>query len=487
VAEKDGVAGLEAEIASLRTENAELRDAISELKNKIADLETKLGQTSKDSSAPPSRDPNSARAEAKQNRAERRKTARKQGKQPGSQGRHLAQVENPDHRKVHRPSTCGGCGADLGGARVVGSEKRQVFDLPPIKTEVTEHVSERVVCRCGHVTNGVFPSEATAPACWGPGVKALGLYLTHRQHIPLARAAEMLSDVLGASVSTGFLAGLALLGERLLAPFVSRAKELLAVNPVIHADETTIRVSSEGWWLHVMACTTVTLLVCHEHRGHDAIDAIGVLPGYDGIVVHDGLAAYDYLENARHAQCCAHLLRHLAKAMRHDDTKLWARLMTEALLDCLAAARRAAGDGRDKVPTTSAGRLKVRYRHAIDVAFRTLPQGPLPKRRNTGGWAPHQRDAYNLAMRFRDDEADILRFISNTLVPFTNNDAERPLRPAKLHDKISGCFRNSKNAEAFATIRSYIATAAKHDKNLFEIFVELFTTGPWLPPDAQPG
>jgi len=166
VAEGDRLAHLESENASLRAENTELRNALSELTNKVADLESKLGQTSKDSSVPPSRDPNTARAEAKQNRDERRKAARKQGKQPGAEGRHLSQVENPDHRHVYRPGTCAGCGAALAGGTVVGSERRQVFDLPPIKVEVTEHVSQRVVCSCGHVTAGVFPAEATAPACW---------------------------------------------------------------------------------------------------------------------------------------------------------------------------------------------------------------------------------------------------------------------------------------------------------------------------------
>ena len=474
-------------VAELEAENAELRGLISELRNKVAELEAKLGQTSKDSSIPPSKDPNTARAEAKADRAARRGGSRKQGKQPGAQGHHLAQVENPDHRVVHLPTTCVGCGGDLTGGTVLSSEKRQVFDLPPIKVEITEHVSQRVACSCGHVSAGVFPLEASAPACWGPGVKALGLYLTHRQHIPLARAGEMLSDVLGAPVSTGFLASLAMSADRLLVPFVGRAKQLLAANAVVHADETTIRVSSQSWWLHVMACSTAILLVCHRNRGREAIDAIGVLPGYDGVVVHDGLSAYDYLENAAHAQCCAHLLRHLAKAMKHDDTKLWAQLMTAVLLDGLGAARRAAEQGRDMVPATSAGRLKLRYRAAIDVAFKTLPEGPLPRRKNTGGWEPHQRDSWNLAMRFRDGEADVLRFLTDTRIGFTNNDAERPLRPAKLHDKISGTFRNAKNAQAFATIRSYIATAAKHNKNLHEAFVELFTTGPWLPPEALPG
>lgn len=483
VAENDR---LQAEGDGLRGEIVELRGLVAELKSRVADLEGQMGRTSKTSSTPPSRDTNTAREEAKLNRAARRAAGRRQGKQPGSEGRHLSQVANVDHRFVYRPPVCGGCGGDLAGARVVGAETRQVFDLPPIAVEVTEHVAQRVACSCGCVTAGVFPAEATAPACWGPNVRALGLYLTHRQHIPVERAAEMMGDVLGAPVSTGFLAGLAVQGQGLLAPFVARARELLSANPVIHADETTIRVSSKGWWLHVMASTMVTLLVLHEKRGREAISEIDLLPGYRGVVVHDGLAAYDYLTLALHAQCGAHLIRHLAAAMEHDDTKLWARLMTEALLAAAAAASRARDEGRTQVPATTAGRLRDRYRFALDVASRTLPDGPPPRLKNTGGWEAHQRASWFLATRMRDDEPDILRFLTDTRIPFSNNNAERPLRPAKLHDKISGTFRSDEHAKAFATIRSYLGTADKHNKNLYKALIELFTTGPWLPPDAIP-
>jgi transposase len=484
VAENDR---LRAENDTLQAEIGELRGLIGELKSRVADLESKSGRTSKTSSIPPSRDPNSAREEAKLNRAARRAAARRQGKQPGSEGKHLSQRSVVDRRVRHRPAMCAGCGADLAGAKVVGGETRQVFDLPEITIEVTEHVAERVVCGCGKVSCGVFPVEATAPACWGPKVKALGVYLTQRQHIPYMRAAEMLSDVLGAPVSTGFLAGLVTQAARLLEPFVFRARELLSANPVIHADETTLRVESKSFWLHVMASTWVTLLVLHQRRGREAIGDIDLLPGYRGVIVHDGLAAYDYLDLAAHAQCGAHLVRHLAAAMEHDDTKLWARLMTEALLAAATAARRSGERGKTRVPDTSAARLRERYRFALDVASRTLPVGPPPPRRNTGGWEGHQRDAWNLAKRMRDDEADILRFLTDTRIPFSNNNAERPLRPAKLHDKISGTFRSVAHAKAFATIRSYLGTADKHDKNLYQALTELFTTGAWLPPDATPG
>jgi transposase len=481
VADGDRVAELEAENTRQRTEIADLRGLVGELKKKVADLESQLGRTSKNSSVPPSSDPNSTREEQKMNRAQRRAA-----KQPGAEGRHLAQVADADHRVTHRPSVCAGCGGNLDGAPTVGSERRQVFDLPPVAVEVTEHVSERVRCACGHVTAGVFPAEATAPACWGPGVQALGLYLTQRQHIPIKRAAEFLCDVLGAPVSTGFLVALAERAAALLAPFIGRAKELLAENPVIHADETSIRVSAQSWWLHVMASAWVTLLVCHRRRGREAIEAIDVLPGYQGVIVHDGLASYDYLDDAEHAQCGAHLVRHLRRCAEHPDTAHWAQLMTATLLDAADTAHRCRRAGWDKVPVNAARRLHDRYRYALDVAFAALPAGPPPRRRNTGEWEPHQRDAWNLAVRLRDNRADVLRFLTDTRIPFTNNDAERPLRPAKLHDKISGSFRNAEHAKAFATIRSYLGTADKHGKNLYQALVELFTTAPWLPPEAIP-
>lgn len=190
-----------------------------------------------------------------------------------------------------------------------------------------------------------------------------------------------------------------------------------------------------------MASAWVTLLVCHGRRGREAIAEIDVLPGYRGVIVHDGLATYDDLGAADHAQCGAH---------------------------------------------NTARRLGNRYRYALKVGFATLLAGPPPRRRHTGPWEPHQRDAWNLAVRL-DDQADVLRFLTDTRIPFTNNDAERPLRPPKLHNKISGSFRSPAHAKAFAAVRSYLGTADKHGKNLYQALVELFTIGPWLPPEATPG
>ena len=204
-------ARLVAEDATLTAENVELRSLVERLKARIAELEHRQGRNSGNSSLPPSRDDAEARAAQTAKRQSRRtKSGRRQGKQPDDPGAHLARVANPDRTMVHFPSACRCCGAGLGDPPVPGTESRQVFDLPEGRAEVTEHVAERrrCRCRCRTETKADFPIEAAAPACFGPAVPAVGLYLMVRHHIPVGRAAEILTDLLGVPVSTGVLGSL---------------------------------------------------------------------------------------------------------------------------------------------------------------------------------------------------------------------------------------------------------------------------------------
>ena len=475
-----------ATVARLQAENDELRTVIAELRSKVAELEAQMGKHSGNSSKPPSSDTNTQRAERKLSRAERRAQERKQGKQRGAEGHHLRRVERPDRTVVHRPSQCSGCGGGLDDATVIGTESRQVFDLPAVRAEVTDHVAQRVRCGCGHATAASFPPEATAPACWGPGVRALGTYLTARQHLPVGRAAELLSDVLGAPVSTGFVAGLQAEAAGRLGSFFDRLRIALAGAVVLHADETSARVSGSTRWFHVICTSLFTLVVCHPKRGREAIDDIAVLPPYKGIVMHDGLSTYDYLIGATHAQCCAHLVRALASVGEVASQADWTKAMESVLFDAKDAAETAAAAGLAKVPARKANKLRRRYDEVLEAAFAGLPPGPPPRRRHTGGWTGYQRDAWNLAVRLRDRKDDVLRMLADTHSPFSNNAAERDLRMVKIQQKVSGTFRSTAGAEAFAACRSYLQTAAKHGKNLLDALTELFTTEPWLPAVAAP-
>jgi transposase len=300
-------ATLAADNARLVAENVELRALVERLEARIAELEHRQGRNSGNSSLPPSRDDAEARAAQTAKRQSRRtKSGRAQGKQPGDPGAHLARVANPDRTVVHSPSACRCCGAGLADAPVCGSESRQVFDLPEKRAEVTEHVAERRRCDCGTETKAAFPSEATAPACFGPAVRAAGLYLIVRHHIPIARAAEILTDLLGVPVSTGFLASLTAEAADGLGDFIDHLRDALADEPVAGADETSVRVAGVKWWFHVCCTAVFTFLGVHPNRGIAATDDLKVLPRFKGTLIHDRWAPYWHYTGMRHAICNAH-------------------------------------------------------------------------------------------------------------------------------------------------------------------------------------
>lgn len=488
---RERLAALEAVLVVVLADNERLRARVAELEAenerltaKVADLEEERGRHSGTSSKPPSSDTLAQRAkqvEARQAAGKAKAKRRKPGKQPGDRGRNLQRVAEADRTVVHRPQCCAGCGAGLGDATLAGSSSRQVFDLPEQRVTVTDHIAERHRCACGHTTAAAFPAEATAPACWGARVRALAVYLLVRQHLPVARTAELLGDVLGAPVSAGWLAGLPGEAARRLAGFIQRLKALLRRARVIHADETGCRVSGRKWWFHTLATAALTLLICHQRRGAQALIDTAVLPGWDGVVVHDGWAPYDTLDGPDHAQCGAHLLRHLAAVAETASQAAWANHMADILRAAKAANGRAVARGDPAVPRSTAARIRARYRACLDEAFAGLPPGPRPRRRGTGGWLGYQRQAWNLAERMRRLEADILRLLDDTTIPFDNNEAERALRMVKLQQKISGCFRTPEGAHAFAAIRSYLQTAGKQHQNRYRVLIDLFTNGAWLP------
>jgi transposase len=305
-----------------------------------------------------------------------------------------------------------------------------------------------------------------------------------RQHLPLQRCAEAMAVLFDTAIGEGTLAGLLPDAAGRLGPFVDEVARQLGTEPVVHADETSIRVGTGLGWIHTISTEMLTLLAFHDKRGIDAIVDIGVLNRYQGTIVHDGLSVYarNELAGATHAQCGAHLLRHLASVGVYWKHTAWTTAMRRVLLDAKTAAEHARTARLGNVPLLIAATLRARYRQVLTDAFATMPAGPPPRRRNRGGWTHHDRDAWNLACRFRDQTDQILRLLNDTRVPFDNNEAERSLRMAKLHDKIAGAFRSTDHAEAFCTVRSYIQTGRKHATDTLDNLTRLWTTTtPWLP------
>lgn len=453
---------------------------IERLEARVAELERLLGRNWGNSSLPPSRDDAEARAaRAARRQSKRERGKRRPGKQPGDPGSHLARVDDPDHRIPHAPRHCRACGADLADAELTGVERRQVFDLPERRREVTEHIAERRRCACGCETVAEFPPEATAPACWGPKVRAYALYLMNRQLIPVERTAEILSDLLGAPVSTGWLAGLAAEAAESLEGFMDDLAGRLAEEDVVHVDETGTQVAGVKWWFHVAATALLTFLGVHRRRGVAATDEFGILPRMRGTLVHDRYAPYWRYNQARHAICNAHVLRDLAGVAQVDSQKPWATAMIELLVETKRKADAARAAGLHALPKAQRAALRARYNRIVVDALAANPEPAAGRKRNT-----LERASYNLAVALRDHAEEVLRFTVDLAVPFDNNQAERDLRMAKLQLKISGCFRSEAGAHNFAVVRSYIETGRKHGLNPVDLLIDLFSGHPWTIPSA---
>jgi transposase len=408
---------------------------IATLQARVAELERRLGRDSSNSSMPPSSD-GLRKPVRVERRAAGRAEGRRPGKQPGAPGAHLAQVAEPDEVCLHAPGRCGGCGADLADAPVVGVEARQVFDLPPLRLLVSEHRAERRRCGCGTTTAAAFPDQARAAACYGPGVRALVCYLCVHQHLPVDRAAQLLGDVLGAPLATGTLAAVVAEGARGLDGFVAVVREGLAAAPVAHFDETGARVAGRLHWVHSASTGLLTLLSVHAKRGKVAMDAAGVLPRFAGVAVHHGWAP-SWRYDITHALCGAHLLREL-EAITEEPGQGWAAGMAELLVDVKLACDRARAAGFQRVDDQARARLHTRYARLLADGQAANPPPPASGRRPG---RPRRSPAAGLLARLDTHRDEVLRSLDDTRVPFDNNQAERDLRMVKLQQKISGCWR----------------------------------------------
>ena len=466
------------ENARLREQLAERDARIAELERgnvalaaRIADLEERLGRNPRNSSMPPSHE-GLAKPPAP-NRAERRAAPRRPGKQPGAEGKHLAQVENPDEVQTHAPIVCRGCGGDLADAELVDTERRQVFELPPMKPYVIEHRMQRRRCRCGAETKADAPREATAPACYGPGIRALAVYLAIYQHLPYDRLAQLFADVLGVPVSVGALAQMVAEAGGGLGLFSDVVTDLLRDAPLVNFDETGARVQARLHWVHVASSALFTLLMVHQRRGQVAIDEMGVMAKMNGVACHDGwkpYRSYDVL----HQLCNAHHLRELG-AIAVVWNQGWANEMIGLLIEAKDAVEKAKAAGRDSLDVSGLHSIRVRYGLLVQKGRVANPEPASGKRHG------YEKKAHNLLERLDHHRADVLRFAGDFAASWDNNQAERDVRMVKVQQKISGSWRTFAGASHYCVITSYVSTMRKHGHPVLSGLRQLFEGGVWLP------
>ena len=454
----------EEELQALREENRVLKALVVELlplkeqlaqaNARIKELEDRLAKNSRTSSKPPSSD-----GLGRLPRSSRRPSGKHPGGQAGHAGHTLVMVEQADEVVRHRPQVCSQCHADLSDVPGNVAERRQVLDLPEIRLLAHEHRIEAICCPTCHTTSlGSFPASVSAPVQYGPNLQALAVYLHQGQLLPTARTCEALAAICGCHLSEGTVIQWSELAAERLAPTVERIAELLVASRLQHGDETGIRVYGMLHWLHVNCTRFLTHLAWHASRGGEAMDEIGIWPRFAGRGMHDRLVSYDAYACA-HSICGAHLVRDCA-AVAQQEHEEWATEMEDFLLDLHDACQEWRLRHLTAVPAIERDEWVARYFEILAAGYAAQPPPPASSAGKRKG-RPKQSKAKNLLDALLVRAEQVLALLDDLQIPFTNNQAERDLRWAKVQQKISGTFRSATGVTAFCRIRSYLSTMQK--------------------------
>jgi transposase len=385
---------------------------------------------------------------------------------PGANGKGPAQnelcagntrtIENVEIAPVHQ---CEACAEDLSDTPVVGFERRTRIDI--IFEKVVTHIDAQIKrCpRCQTRTKGQFPADMSGPLQYGPGIKAYALNLLIAQMIALKRVQQMVRMLIGQAIAESTLLKHMLQLHRALADWEQSAIDQVLEMPALHVDETSLRVDKKNHWIHVCSSGDITLKFLHSKRGCEAIEAIGIIPRYNGVVIHDCWASYLSYDHCAHGLCGSHLLRELTFIVDANGYA-WAKNMKRLLQEtCHRVAKRK----RKKLTAREYKNLQKRYRNILTRGEKELPS--IPPRQDGKRGRIAKSDAHNLWERLQKHETAVLLFAKNAHVAFTNNRAERDLRMSKVKQKVSGCFRSRDYAEAYCRISSYLQTMSNRGYN----------------------
>jgi transposase len=452
----------------------QLESLVQEQAAIIQSLQDQLAKNSGNSGKPPSSDG----LKKPRTRSLRQKTGRKAGGQKGHQGYTLKLRDDPDHIEPHPLDQCPHCQTDLSGVSPSGYVRRQVYDVPPVRIEVTEHQAEIKECpSCQITVHAAFPTEVSQPVQYGSRLKAQASYLNSYHFIPHARTSELFGDLYGHTPAPALIQQANQAVETGSQSAVSAIYDQLTQAQVEHFDESGIRVAGQTQWLHLASTEQLTYYEVHPKRGQEAMHDIGILPNFSGRAMHDHWQPYQTFDNCDHAYCNSHHLREL-QFVTDQYRQPWAEQMARLLLDLKAEVAQTALVA-EALPPERIAHFEQRYNDILQLglAANPPPLDPTPKQRGRVKQSPPK----NLLDRLGKHKSETLAFMYDFRVPFDNNLAERDVRMVKVKQKVSGSFRTQQGAKTFCAIRSYISTVRKQGGNVIEAIQDALKGIPFMP------
>lgn len=482
-------------------QNRSLEGEISILKQRMEELEKNKDINSHNSSKPPSSD---IINKPSKKRSLRIKSNNKPGGQRGHIGKTLELSPHPDKVVELNPDFCECCGKILSKINPNNFSRRQVYEIPKIKLTVTEYRSHTKLCSCGHLNRASFPKSVNAVTQYGSNLKGFIVYTNNYHLIPYERTKEFLSDLLNHNISLGSIFNINKELYKLLEPWSKMNIQTLLNSPVAHSDESGIRGSYKGKskqkWLHSFSNDNLTHYSIENSRGKKGMNNIDLIPNFKGVLVHDFFSPYFSYDNCEHAVCNEHLLRDLTRVI---ETSFWERGWSSKMKSYLyylkSVIERAKSNGLVCLNESTVESFSDRYDEILNEGSKSYnikaikskitrqknrakqepslfqeeySPPPLVKNKNTK--QRKQSFGKNLYDRLIRHKTEVLRFMHDFKVPFTNNQAERDIRMIKLKQKISGCFRSTDGEKYFCRVRSYISTMKKQNINIFDALSSVF-------------
>ena len=463
---------LEQRDQELHQQNQELQI----LRARIKDLEGQLAKNSNNSSKPPSSDG----FKKPKPKSLRKNSGLKTGGQKGHPGTTLNQVDDPNFVEQHDVHSCESCQYNLDEIEPVTIEKRQEFEIPLMKMQVTEHQAKAKICpQCGLVNKGKFPEHITQPVQYGTRVKGLASYYNQNHLIPYERLQDIFCDVHSLPLSEGTLFNINVACHRKLEGFETTVKQMITEGPQANFDESGMRVNKKLHWLHVASTEKLTHFEIHEKRGTEAMDAIGILPMFKGLAVHDHWKPYFHYD-CEHSLCNAH---HLRELVYHEEQyeQPWCKKMRECLVAIKSEVDTLKEAGHAQMGLKRIQHYEQEYARILNNGLKEIPKLPtvlnaIKKRGKT-----KQHPTKNLWDRLSNFKKETLAFMYDFTVPFTNNLGEQDIRMNKVKQKISGCFRSLNGAKVFCRTRGYISTVRKNGLNILDALVDVFKGAVFMP------